>query len=49
MLFKEIIAVYSENHTDPTNKNAESLIVKAAGTYIYHSALKGQTRSLARR
>jgi len=41
MLFKEIIAVYSENHTEPIIQNAELLIVKAAGTYSYHSALKG--------
>jgi hypothetical protein len=39
-LFKEIIAVYSDNHTKPINKNVELLIVKAAGTCNYHSALK---------
>jgi hypothetical protein len=38
MLFKEIIAVYSEKHI---KQNTELLIVKAAGTYSYHSALKG--------
>jgi hypothetical protein len=35
-LFKEIIAVYSENH-------AELLILKADDAYNYHSALKGFT------
>jgi hypothetical protein len=40
MLFKEIIAVYSEKHTKPISKNAELLIVKADGAYSYHSALK---------
>jgi hypothetical protein len=44
MLFKEIIAVYSENHMKPINtlcgKNAELLIVKEGGTYSYHYALK---------
>jgi hypothetical protein len=36
MLFKEIIAVYSDNNT-----KRKLLIVKAAGTYSYQSALKG--------
>jgi hypothetical protein len=36
MLFKEIIAVYSENHTKPYAQNAELLVVKAGGTYNYH-------------
>jgi hypothetical protein len=35
MLFKEIIAVYSENHAKPINA------VKADGSYSYRSALKG--------
>jgi hypothetical protein len=35
-LFKEIIAVYSENNTKPIHLNAALLIVKAAGTYSYH-------------
>jgi hypothetical protein len=39
-LLKEIIAVYPEISTRPTNKNADFLVVKAAGTYSYHSALK---------
>jgi hypothetical protein len=39
MLFKEIIAVYSENHTKPTN--AKRKVAEARGTYSYHSALKG--------
>jgi hypothetical protein len=38
MLFKKIIAVYSENHTKP---DEDLLIFKAAGTSCYHSALKG--------
>jgi hypothetical protein len=43
MLFKEIIAVYSdsENHTKHINTNAELLIDIAGGTYSYHGALKG--------
>jgi hypothetical protein len=39
MVFKEIVALYSENHTKPMNtfcgQNAELLIVKAGGTYSY--------------
>jgi hypothetical protein len=41
MLFKEIIDVYTEIDTKRINKNADFLIVKAAGTYRYHLALKG--------
>jgi hypothetical protein len=42
MLFKEIIAVYSYNHTKPINtKKAALLTVKADGSYSYRSALKG--------
>jgi hypothetical protein len=37
MLFREIIAVYCENHTEhintPCEQNAEFYYVKAAGTY----------------
>jgi hypothetical protein len=45
ILFGEIIAVYSENHTKPINalcgKNAELLNVEAGDTYSsYHCALK---------
>jgi hypothetical protein len=44
MLFKEIIAVYSENHTKPINtlcgQNADLLIIKSGGTHHYHRALK---------
>jgi hypothetical protein len=36
ILITEIIAVYSENHT-----NAVLLTVKADGSYSYRSALKG--------
>jgi hypothetical protein len=42
MLFKEIIAVYSENYTEPINTICKSYLnVKAAATYGDHSALKG--------
>jgi hypothetical protein len=42
MLFKEIIAVYIENHTKSVSlQNEELLIVEAGGTYSYHWALKG--------
>jgi hypothetical protein len=37
MLFKEIIAVYSDNHIKPIN--ATLLNVKADGSYRYRSAL----------
>jgi hypothetical protein len=41
-LFKEIIAVYTENHTKPTKKENEELLnVKAGGAYSYLWALKG--------
>jgi hypothetical protein len=44
-LFKEVIDVYSENHTKPANtlcgENAELLIVKVRGTYSSHCALRG--------
>jgi hypothetical protein len=42
-LFKEIIAVYSENGTDRTHKYRiqELLNAKAAGKCSYRSALKG--------
>jgi hypothetical protein len=45
-LFKEIIAVCSENNAKPINRlqrmgNAELLNVKDDGTYNYHWALKG--------
>jgi hypothetical protein len=39
MLFEEIISVCFDNYTMP--QNAALLIVKADGTYSYHSALKG--------
>jgi lipoate-protein ligase B len=42
-LFKEIIAVYTENHTKHINKlcgkNAELLNVKAGGKVSYHCVL----------
>jgi hypothetical protein len=40
MLFKEVIAVCTENHTKQIQKTA-LLIVKAGGTYSYLSAVKG--------
>lgn len=44
MLFKKIVAIYSEKHTKPVNtrreKNAAFLIVKAGGTHMYRHALK---------
>jgi hypothetical protein len=41
MLFKEIIAVCNENHTELWVQNAELLIVKSGGAHSYHEALKG--------
>jgi hypothetical protein len=45
ILFKEMLAVYSENHMKPINTlcghNTELLIVKVAGTYSYHWVLNG--------
>jgi hypothetical protein len=38
--FKEIIAVYTENHTKPTSKNCR-VTVKAGGTYSYRWTFKG--------
>jgi hypothetical protein len=40
-LFKEIIAVYSENHMEH-KQNAALLTVRADGTYIYHWTSKGK-------
>jgi hypothetical protein len=41
MLFREMIAVYNENRKKPINrKDAALYIVKIAGTYNYHYALK---------
>ena len=45
MLYREIIAVYSEIHTKHINtlcgQNVELLLVKLGGTYSNHWALKG--------
>jgi hypothetical protein len=41
MLFKEVIAVYSDNHTKPINKNTALMTVQADGSYSYRSDLKG--------
>jgi hypothetical protein len=38
-MFKEIIPVYADNNTEPITQNSEFMIVKAAGTYSYHSPL----------
>jgi hypothetical protein len=40
ILFREMIAVYSENHTKHINTNEVLMIVEAGGTYIYQWALK---------
>jgi hypothetical protein len=42
MLFKDIIAFYSENHTRPPPPKKKNVLLtgKAGGTYSYHSALK---------
>jgi hypothetical protein len=49
-LFKEIIAVYSENHTKLTNtyceQNAKLLNIRAGGIYSYHWNLEGQTTAV---
>jgi hypothetical protein len=46
VVFREKIAVYSQDHTKRTNticgQIAELLIVKSHGTYTYHCALKGK-------
>jgi hypothetical protein len=43
-LFKELIAVYAENRTEPINtllgQNAELLIIKGGGRYSYYRAFK---------
>jgi hypothetical protein len=49
MPFKEIIAVYSENHTTPIKQNVEILTVKAAGKYSYHLVLKAYALCLSTR
>jgi hypothetical protein len=45
MVFKELIAVYCENHMKPMNTlcahNEELLIVRAGGTYSDYLVLKG--------
>jgi hypothetical protein len=41
MLFKEIIAVYIDNNTEPINTKYSIHIVQIAGTYNYNLALKG--------
>jgi hypothetical protein len=41
-LFKEIIAVYSENHTEPIIQNVQLLTIKASSTYSCDSAENGE-------
>jgi hypothetical protein len=45
MVFKEIIAVYSENHTKPINticvQNAMLLVAKAGGNFSYQWVVNG--------
>jgi hypothetical protein len=33
MLFKEIVHIYTEKHTEPINKKNSDLIVKAVGSH----------------
>jgi hypothetical protein len=40
-LFEKIIPVYTEIYAKPIKIKSEILIVKAAGTYSYHLAVKG--------
>jgi hypothetical protein len=42
MLEKEITPVYIKNHTRRVNTKCRVTIVKAAGRYSYHTALKGE-------
>jgi hypothetical protein len=48
-LFKEMIAVYCENHTKHINtlcgQTEEKLIVKAHGTYNYHDVLRNTSQA----
>jgi hypothetical protein len=50
MLFREIIVVYCENHTEHINtlcrQNAELFNVEAGGPYSYHCALEGSCSGL---
>jgi hypothetical protein len=39
IIFKEVIAAYSKNHTKPTYKNTALETVKIGGTCNYHLAL----------
>jgi hypothetical protein len=41
MLFKEVIAVYSENHTKDINAKYRVAGVEAVGACYYHWPLKG--------
>jgi hypothetical protein len=43
MMFKEIVAVYSENHMKEVNKNTELVTVKAQW-HILHWALRSLDR-----
>jgi hypothetical protein len=41
MLFKEVIPVYTADHTKPTNTNCRTFIVEADDKCIYHCSFKG--------
>jgi hypothetical protein len=41
MLFKEVIAVYSDNHDKLINTKYSVTYFKAGETYIYHWSLEG--------
>jgi hypothetical protein len=41
MLFKEIIGVYTKNHTKRINTKCSVTDYQTDGTYSYRSALKG--------
>jgi hypothetical protein len=42
MLLKEVIAVYSENHTEPINTNIRVNCSLKQLVHSYHLALKGK-------
>jgi hypothetical protein len=48
MLFKEIIAVYSDNHTKPMNTKYTVTDFKIAGIYIGFKGLKKETGHIQR-
>jgi hypothetical protein len=46
MLLREIIPVYTENHTEPKDTKYGIADYKAAGTYSCYSAVRGQSLPL---